>query len=111
MRKLTVFFDEKCNFCLNVKNIIQKLDRDKLISFEPLSENKDELLAVDEDGNSYFSEEAMVEIAKILPGIRKFSWMFEGKAGKKTSELFYHGLELIKKANNKIHGKQPCIRC
>jgi len=111
MSKLTVFFDEKCNFCVTVKNIIKKLDTEAQISFKSLSENSNELMAVDENGNIYFSEDAMIEIAKILPGIKRFSWMFDGKAGKKAGELFYSGIESIKKVHNRIHGKPPCIRC
>ena len=111
MSDLTVYFDEDCNFCISVKNIIQKLDTGNKISFQSLKETEDNLMAVDRDGNCYFSEEVMVEIAKILPGIRRFSWMFKGRAGEKASQLFYQGIEKIKKAHNRIYKRSPCVKC
>lgn len=110
MGRFTVYFDSECSFCCNVKRIIERLDKFHEITFAPLINNQNELMAVDEDGTIYYSEAAMTAIANVLPGIRRFSWMFKGDMGKKASQLFYQSLDTVRKLQKKVQGK-PCTRC
>jgi predicted DCC family thiol-disulfide oxidoreductase YuxK len=109
MDTLLIYYDSQCNLCINIKNIISKLDSSNQITFCELGEDEERLKAVDRNGNEYFSEDVLTEVAKILPGIKRFSWMFEGDMGKKTSKLFYQGLDKIRKT----HGRKTsgCGRC
>jgi hypothetical protein len=111
MKRLTIHYNSKCNFCVNIKNIISRLDKKNQIDFVPLSDEETKLMVIDENGNKYFSEETLPVIADILPGIKRFSWMFKGDMGKKASKLFYSGLEKIRDLHNKVHGNPPCSNC
>lgn len=108
MNSLTIHYDNGCNFCISIKNIVARLDTNNQIAFVALKESDDVLWAKDNNGNIYKFEEILPPLAKLLPGINRFSWMFEGAAGKKTSKLFYQGLEKIKDLHNKV---RPCRNC
>ncbi len=103
MTKLTIFFDSNCNFCMNTKRVIESLDKNNEIKFIPLQEDEFELRAETSDGTILINEEVLPELIQILPGIRRFSWMFKGKMGEKTNKLFYEGLERIKNVHNRLY--------
>ena len=110
MESLTVFYDSNCSFCTNIKNIIVKLDANNQIKFEALDDGSDKLWAKDADGKEYYSEEVVGAVSRLLPGIKRFAWMFKGKAGEKAEKLFYEGLEKVKKMHMKVTNGD-CANC
>lgn len=121
MTKLPVLlYDSECQLCSRFQKALSMLDRAKSINYTPiydesiyidfphLSKDKcaEAIHFIDENKNVYVGGEAITELIKHFPQVKKFAWLVESESGKSAMNTFYNKLNDIREMK-----KNNCFTC
>ena len=118
----TLVYDSDCPLCNKFIAVIKRFDRnsminpvalkqyskgDSVISYDDLEED---IHLIGSGGEILKKGEAIHKMITILPPLKPFRWMLEGKPGRKFSDLFYFSTKKLRRCMNCPHEKRNIRR-
>jgi predicted DCC family thiol-disulfide oxidoreductase YuxK len=113
--KPIIIFDSECTLCTRFKDGLERIDINNELSFISIhspevndldvSLSAQEIQAtihlITEDNKVLKGSDVITHLSKILPGIKKLSWLLETNVGKKASNFFYEKINQMRLAKTK----------
>lgn len=115
-----VLYDSECSLCNRFKKAIELIDTKKQVEFKSLYDPKvyvdypelseqrclETLHLITSENEILEGPDAMSFLIKLLPGVKKFSWLMDSNSAKKASKAFYKRLNEMR-----IMKKRNCFTC
>lgn len=117
---ITIFYDENCLVCTRIKKVMRVMDLDNQFKFKSLNDDsiyteypslnywdcRKTIHLIDQNGSTFISEHAIIEIIRRIRLINKTVSVFESTLGNVMLKLLYRLL------NNYRHKLQSdCASC
>ena len=117
---MIIFYDPNCEICTQIKTLLETIDVDKKLSFEPIT--NDEIYSkyeglnywsarktihiLDDEGNIYSAEDAIIKIIDQMRLLSRLNPILTTKAGLKFTALAYKALN-----NYRLNKMKNCQDC
>lgn len=119
-KKNILFYDSECTLCSRFQKALLMLDNNKSLAYKSIHDEdtfelypmldeeacEQEIHLLDKEGNILRGAEVVEFLIKLIPGVKKFSWLIETESSKKAMDMFYERLN-----DMRIMKRRNCFRC
>lgn len=104
-----LIYDGKCPLCRRFMGMVSRFDRDGRITtithddyglrhrVADAERFRDDVQLIGPDGAQHTGGAAIHCLVSLLPALKPFRWMLEGRAGRKLSDLFYFSTSRLRR--------------